>query len=160
MADEIAKAQVAQPGGDTIFGKIIRKEIPAKIIFEDDRVGAARVALVGCGRSTRQPPSKGRRGRVGRQRGLAPWPRGRGLPARADAPVTRYQRGRGQAACFARAAPRGLGGCGTPAPGTPAGPRPRRAPRAQDSRNLARALPYGETRSRRVSGPISAISRA
>ncbi|EDL33520.1 mCG1442, isoform CRA_a [Mus musculus] len=37
MADEIAKAQVAQPGGDTIFGKIIRKEIPAKIIFEDDR---------------------------------------------------------------------------------------------------------------------------
>lgn len=39
MADEIAKAQVAQPGGDTIFGKIIRKEIPAKIIFEDDRVG-------------------------------------------------------------------------------------------------------------------------
>uniref|UniRef100_A0A5F9D487 HIT domain-containing protein n=1 Tax=Oryctolagus cuniculus TaxID=9986 RepID=A0A5F9D487_RABIT len=37
MADEIAKAQVAQPGGDTIFGKIIRKEIPAKIIFEDDQ---------------------------------------------------------------------------------------------------------------------------
>uniref|UniRef100_A0A2R8MME4 Histidine triad nucleotide binding protein 1 n=1 Tax=Callithrix jacchus TaxID=9483 RepID=A0A2R8MME4_CALJA len=37
MADEIAKAQVARPGGDTIFGKIIRKEIPAKIIFEDDR---------------------------------------------------------------------------------------------------------------------------
>uniref|UniRef100_A0A4W5PJ53 Uncharacterized protein n=1 Tax=Hucho hucho TaxID=62062 RepID=A0A4W5PJ53_9TELE len=36
MADEIAKAQVAQPGGDTIFGKIIRKEIPAKILFEDD----------------------------------------------------------------------------------------------------------------------------
>ncbi|XP_027624183.1 histidine triad nucleotide-binding protein 1-like [Tupaia chinensis] len=36
MADEIAKAQVARPGGDTIFGKIIRKEIPAKIIFEDD----------------------------------------------------------------------------------------------------------------------------
>uniref|UniRef100_A0A2K5K0G8 HIT domain-containing protein n=2 Tax=Colobinae TaxID=9569 RepID=A0A2K5K0G8_COLAP len=37
MADEIAKAQVARPGGDTIFGKIIRKEIPAKIIFEDDQ---------------------------------------------------------------------------------------------------------------------------
>uniref|UniRef100_A0A8C8MGU7 Uncharacterized protein n=1 Tax=Oncorhynchus tshawytscha TaxID=74940 RepID=A0A8C8MGU7_ONCTS len=36
MADEIAKAQVAQPGGDIIFGKIIRKEIPAKILFEDD----------------------------------------------------------------------------------------------------------------------------
>lgn len=41
MADEISKAQVAQPGGDTIFGKIIRKEIPAKIIFEDDRVRGA-----------------------------------------------------------------------------------------------------------------------
>ena len=29
MADEIAKAQAAQPGGDN-------KEIPAKILFEDD----------------------------------------------------------------------------------------------------------------------------
>ncbi|KAL0963192.1 hypothetical protein UPYG_G00350920 [Umbra pygmaea] len=37
MADEVAKAQVAQPGGDTIFGKIIRKEIPANIFFEDDQ---------------------------------------------------------------------------------------------------------------------------
>ncbi|XP_044513957.1 histidine triad nucleotide-binding protein 1-like [Gracilinanus agilis] len=37
MADEISKAQTAQPGEDTIFGKIIRKEIPAKIIFEDDK---------------------------------------------------------------------------------------------------------------------------
>ncbi|XDA80133.1 hypothetical protein R6Z07M_010080 [Ovis aries] len=37
MADEIAKAQVIRPGGDTIFGKIIRKEIPAKIIYEDDQ---------------------------------------------------------------------------------------------------------------------------
>ena len=31
---EVEKAQSAQPGGDTIFGKIIRKEIPAKILFE------------------------------------------------------------------------------------------------------------------------------
>eukprot|EP00069_Balaena_mysticetus_P009690 bmy_20362T0 len=38
MADEIAKAQAARPGGDTIFGKIIRKEIPAKIIYEDDQL--------------------------------------------------------------------------------------------------------------------------
>ena len=37
MADEIAKAQVAQPGGDTIFRKIIHKEIPATIIYEDDQ---------------------------------------------------------------------------------------------------------------------------
>ncbi|KAK2921686.1 histidine triad nucleotide-binding protein 1 [Channa argus] len=36
MADETAKAQAARPGGDTIFGKIVRKEIPAKFIYEDD----------------------------------------------------------------------------------------------------------------------------
>lgn len=38
MADETAKAQVAQPGGDTIFGKIVRKEIPANLLYEDDKV--------------------------------------------------------------------------------------------------------------------------
>ena len=38
MSDEIAKAQTAKPGGDTIFGKIIRKEIPADIVYEDDQV--------------------------------------------------------------------------------------------------------------------------
>lgn len=38
MADETAKAQVAQPGGDTIFAKIIRKEISANLIYEDDQV--------------------------------------------------------------------------------------------------------------------------
>ncbi|KAM6916340.1 adenosine 5'-monophosphoramidase HINT1 [Xenentodon cancila] len=37
MADETAIAQVAQPGGDTIFGKIVRKEIPAQFIYEDDQ---------------------------------------------------------------------------------------------------------------------------
>ncbi|CAI9557988.1 unnamed protein product [Staurois parvus] len=37
MADEIRKAQCAQPGGDTIFGKIIRKEIPANIFYEDEQ---------------------------------------------------------------------------------------------------------------------------
>ncbi|TFK11644.1 phosphatidylinositol phosphatase PTPRQ [Platysternon megacephalum] len=37
MADEIRKAQAARPGGETIFGKIIRKEIQAKIIFEDEQ---------------------------------------------------------------------------------------------------------------------------
>ncbi|XP_076140495.1 adenosine 5'-monophosphoramidase HINT1 [Alosa pseudoharengus] len=37
MADEIARAQTAQAGGDTIFGKIIRKEIPANIFYEDDQ---------------------------------------------------------------------------------------------------------------------------
>ncbi|KAM8957761.1 adenosine 5'-monophosphoramidase HINT1-like [Lycaon pictus] len=36
-ADEIAKAQATWAGGDMIFRKIIRKEIPAKIIFEDDQ---------------------------------------------------------------------------------------------------------------------------
>lgn len=37
MMGEVEKARSAQKGGDTIFGKIIRKEIPAKIIHEDDK---------------------------------------------------------------------------------------------------------------------------
>merc|ERR1712076_315137 len=37
MSDEAAKAQTAAPSGDTIFGKIIRKEIPADIFYEDDQ---------------------------------------------------------------------------------------------------------------------------
>lgn len=43
MADETAKAQVAQAGGDTIFGKIIRKEIPVSLIHEDEKVRIVRV---------------------------------------------------------------------------------------------------------------------
>ena len=35
---EAEKAQTAQREEDTIFGKIIRKEIPAKIIYEDEHV--------------------------------------------------------------------------------------------------------------------------
>ena len=38
MAEEVLKAQQAQPTGDTIFGKIIRGEIPAKYIHQDDLV--------------------------------------------------------------------------------------------------------------------------
>jgi hypothetical protein len=38
MADEVAKAQLAGLGGDTIFGKILRKEIPCNFIYEDDQV--------------------------------------------------------------------------------------------------------------------------
>ena len=38
MADEVAKAQVARSGGDTIFGKILRKEIPCSFLYEDDQV--------------------------------------------------------------------------------------------------------------------------
>ncbi|CAD5111110.1 DgyrCDS452 [Dimorphilus gyrociliatus] len=37
LSDEVTKAQTAQFGGDTIFGKIIRKEIPADILYEDDK---------------------------------------------------------------------------------------------------------------------------
>ncbi|XP_006033733.1 histidine triad nucleotide-binding protein 1 isoform X2 [Alligator sinensis] len=37
MADETSRAQAARPGGDPIFGKIIRKEIPANVIFEDEQ---------------------------------------------------------------------------------------------------------------------------
>lgn len=38
MADEVSKAQQATPGGDTVFGKILRKEIPCKFIYEDEEV--------------------------------------------------------------------------------------------------------------------------
>lgn len=37
MADEITKAQATWPGSNMLFEKIIHKEIPAKIIFEDDQ---------------------------------------------------------------------------------------------------------------------------
>ncbi|XP_053976974.1 adenosine 5'-monophosphoramidase HINT1 isoform X1 [Hylaeus anthracinus] len=37
MATEVEKAQAAAPGGDTIFGKILRKEIPCNFIYEDDK---------------------------------------------------------------------------------------------------------------------------
>lgn len=39
MATEVEKAQSATAdGGDTIFGKILRKEIPCKFIYEDNQV--------------------------------------------------------------------------------------------------------------------------
>lgn len=38
MATEVEKSQSAAPGGDTIFGKILRKEIPCTFIYEDDKV--------------------------------------------------------------------------------------------------------------------------
>ncbi|CAH1726779.1 adenosine 5'-monophosphoramidase HINT1 [Aphis gossypii] len=34
---EVEKSSIASPGGDTIFGKILRKEIPCDFIYEDDR---------------------------------------------------------------------------------------------------------------------------
>ncbi|XP_078425056.1 adenosine 5'-monophosphoramidase HINT1 [Cetorhinus maximus] len=37
MAAETVKAQNARAGGDTIFGKIIRKEIPCDLLYEDDK---------------------------------------------------------------------------------------------------------------------------
>ncbi|XP_076632708.1 histidine triad nucleotide binding protein 1 [Colletes latitarsis] len=37
MATEVEKAQTATAGGDTIFGKILRKEIPCNFIYEDDQ---------------------------------------------------------------------------------------------------------------------------
>lgn len=41
MSDEASKAQTAKPGGgDTIFAKIIRGEIPSKKIYEDEHVSA------------------------------------------------------------------------------------------------------------------------
>lgn len=38
MSDEVAKAQAVNPDEDTIFGKILRKEIPCEFIYEDDKV--------------------------------------------------------------------------------------------------------------------------
>ncbi|XP_065353425.1 adenosine 5'-monophosphoramidase HINT1 [Cloeon dipterum] len=37
MADEVNKAQQAAPEGDTIFGKIVRKEIPCEFLYEDEQ---------------------------------------------------------------------------------------------------------------------------
>jgi len=37
MSDEVKLAQSASIGGDTLFGKIIRKEIPANILYEDEK---------------------------------------------------------------------------------------------------------------------------
>ena len=47
MADEVGKAQqaVGQAGGDTIFGKILRKEIPCTFIHEDDQVCWAVISM-------------------------------------------------------------------------------------------------------------------
>ena len=36
--DEVGLAQKAKKGGDTIFGKILRGEIPTKFIYEDEQV--------------------------------------------------------------------------------------------------------------------------
>ena len=38
MAGEVEKARATEAGGDTIFGKILRGEIPCKFIYEDDQV--------------------------------------------------------------------------------------------------------------------------
>lgn len=38
MSDEVEKAISAEPTEDTIFGKILRKEIPCNFIHEDDKV--------------------------------------------------------------------------------------------------------------------------
>uniref|UniRef100_A0A1A9W222 HIT domain-containing protein n=1 Tax=Glossina brevipalpis TaxID=37001 RepID=A0A1A9W222_9MUSC len=37
MSTEVDKAQNAGPAGDTIFGKILRKEIPCEFIYEDEQ---------------------------------------------------------------------------------------------------------------------------
>lgn len=42
MSDEVVKAQSAQASEDTIFGKILRKEIPCDFIYEDDQVKLCR----------------------------------------------------------------------------------------------------------------------
>ena len=48
MSSEVEKSKTAgsSDGGDTVFGKILRGEIPAKFIYEDDQVFAK--AFVKC----------------------------------------------------------------------------------------------------------------
>lgn len=46
MATEVEKAQSATPTGDTIFGKILRKEIPCNFIYEDDRVSSQKLLKI------------------------------------------------------------------------------------------------------------------
>lgn len=43
MSNEEILAQQATPGTDTIFGKILRKEIPCKFIHEDEKVSLLKV---------------------------------------------------------------------------------------------------------------------
>lgn len=44
MSSEVEKAQTAKRHGhDTVFGKIIRKELPADIIYEDEQVKQANI---------------------------------------------------------------------------------------------------------------------
>lgn len=38
LSDEAKKAQTASPTEDTIFGKIVRKEIPIDFLYEDEQV--------------------------------------------------------------------------------------------------------------------------
>lgn len=38
MADEVQRAQDVKDTSDTIFGKILRKEIPCTFIYEDEQV--------------------------------------------------------------------------------------------------------------------------
>lgn len=49
MASETEKAQTAQPEGDTIFGKIVRGEIPTKFIYEDEQVNPKHLNNSKCG---------------------------------------------------------------------------------------------------------------
>lgn len=144
MADEVAKAQVARPGGDTIFGKIIRKEIPAKIIYEDDQVtGGPRGLFGGCGRWKVDGRRSLGHSASERDPGGSGVARRRVRPLRLRAIRPRHGPGPDGLPFASPAAP----GSPHPAPGNPA-ISPSLCPR------------LGETRSCRVRGPINAISRA
>ena len=45
MANEVEKAQTAQPEGDTIFAKIIRGDIPTDFLYKDDEVDSCYFCL-------------------------------------------------------------------------------------------------------------------
>ena len=47
MADEVAKAQTAKPvEGDSVFAKIIRRELPSEIVYEDDKVNIELLIII------------------------------------------------------------------------------------------------------------------
>ena len=47
MAEEVAKAQTAKPvEGNSVFAKIIRRELPSEIVYEDDKVNIELLIII------------------------------------------------------------------------------------------------------------------
>lgn len=57
MSDEVAKAIAAEPTEDTIFGKILRKEIPCTFIYEDEKVNFHFILIDKCNNGQNAAPN-------------------------------------------------------------------------------------------------------